>query len=420
MDTLVAIRQSSTLLLLAAFLGCSGSHETAAGSGGTSSVSASTGSGGASSSGSASASSSSGAPHVVTPCNALPQAGTWEDVTPPAVKSQLPGPGNCTFGTNSFVVDPSDPATVYLGTCQMGVWKTTDCAATWTHVNTGQGGDQLDSGRQWNFVIDPLDPQVLYAASGYNAKGVSGEFKSTDGGVSWTAIWPPQDPTLASVVQYNFVAGLAMDPGDHQHLLLTFHAVCNPPHHSACMAESHDAGGTWKIVEGDASWTGGEGQGAWFLDKGQTFLWGAETNGLWRTTDGGATWKQVADSNSIGHAKGQLHRTSDGRYFLGGSNGMLFSPDGVSWSLVKGSPQTEIGLVSDGKTMYASVGFPWNPGQGPPPYKPFYTSSEADGMTWTQMGSPLLSNGGELHFDSDHHILYSSNLDAGFYRVVVQ
>jgi hypothetical protein len=114
-----------------------------------------------------------------------------------------------------------------------------------------------------------------------------------------------------------------------------------------------------------------------------------------------------------------LFRSGVGLYFLGGSSGILTSPDGTSWSLITGAgPSLVSGLTSDGKNMYAASGFPWNPGQGPPPYQPFYTTAESDGMAWTNMTSPLLSNGGQLEYDPDHHVLYSSNLDAGFWRVV--
>lgn len=397
--------------------------ETSGGGGSTStgaSTTATTVDAATSTSASATASSSTGGPHTVTACDALPAAGTWEHVSPPDVMAELPGPEDCQFGVSAFVMDPSDYATLYLGTCEMGVWKSTDCGATWAHVNTGPGGSALDTGRQWNFAIDPNDPNVLYTNSGYNGgpEG-SGEFKSTDGGVSWSQVWPPSDPDLASIVEYNFVGGIAIDPDDHQHLLLTFHAKCSAPYNEACIGESNDAGATWRLINGDPSWQGGEGQGAWFLDNGHTFLWGAETNGLWRTDDDGDSWSQVAENGSIGHAKGQLHRTDEGRYFLGGSSGILTSADGTSWSLISGSgPQLVTGLVSDGTNMYASSGFPWNPGQGPPPYHPFYTAPESDGMAWTNMDSPLLANGGQLAYDTDHHVLYSSNGDAGFWRVV--
>jgi hypothetical protein len=49
----------------------------------------------------------------------------------------------------------------------------------------------------------------------------------------------------------------------------------------------------------------------------------------------------------------------------------------------------------------------------------YLRSPEADGQTWTTFTSPTLSQGGNLGYDKAHHLLYSSNLDAGLWRVVV-
>jgi len=99
-------------------------------------------------------------------CDNLGPVGQWQSVTPPDVP--LPGAAPCDFGTQSFVVDPQMPSTVYLGTCQYGIWKSTHCGSDWTHVNTGTHGDAIYHSRQWTFVIDPIDPNVLYTNAGYN------------------------------------------------------------------------------------------------------------------------------------------------------------------------------------------------------------------------------------------------------------
>ena len=125
-------------------------------------------------------------------CTGLAAPGTWEQITPPEALAQFPGPGNCRYGTGSFVVDPSTDA-VYLGTCNMGIWKTTDCGSTWVHINTGTNGKTLDTGRQWTFAIDPVDPRVLYTNSGYGAMS-NGAFKSIDGGVELAGDMAAQRP----------------------------------------------------------------------------------------------------------------------------------------------------------------------------------------------------------------------------------
>jgi hypothetical protein len=68
--------------------------------------------------------------------------------------------------------------------------------------------------------------------------------------------------------------------------------------------------------------------------------------------------------------------------------------------------------------MWASRGFPWDPSTDL--YDPFWSSPEDDGTTWTQMPSPKLSNGGQLAYNARDHLLYASNLGAGFWRVVTE
>ena len=50
----------------------------------------------------------------------------------------------------------------------------------------------------------------------------------------------------------------------------------------------------------------------------------------------------------------------------------------------------------------------------------FLTSPESDGRAWTALPNvPKLSQGGNLGYDPAHKVLYSSNLAAGLWRVVV-
>jgi hypothetical protein len=347
-------------------------------------------------------------------CDELGAVGEWQNITPPVVP--IAGIAPCPYG-GAFVMNPHDPAMLYVGSCNQGIWKSTDCGASWEHVNTGKNGATLDGGRQWTFVIDPVDPNVLYTNSGYGSKS-NGAFKSVNGGVDWEQMWPPADPALAKVVEYNFVGGVAMDPGDHTHLLITFHAKCAAPHTEACFGESTDAGATWHLIDGQADWAGGEGQAVYFLENGKTWLWGSQSNGLWRTADAGAHWAPVTDKMAQGHGAGQMYRSKTGVFYLPVLNGILRSPDGIDWNIVPNSGSIMAGCTGNGTTMFASRGFPWDPSTNL--YLPFWTSPESDGLHWTQMESPKLSNGGDLQYDKVHHVLYSTDLGAGVWRVVTE
>ncbi len=259
-----------------------------------------------------------GPPPVVAACDALGAVGTFELITPPIGPSPFGvdgGPDQET-GTFAIVADPVNQGTLYAGTFAQGVWKSTDCGATWTEIATGQNADVVNSGMNWTFGIDPVSPQTVYTNSGYGAKS-NGLLKSSNGGVDWDVIWPPAaQPDLAAAFTYNFANVIAIDPTNHLHVLLTFHEPCLAPHNATCIAESMDGGGSWRLIDGNAAWQGNEGQVIFFLANGTTWLWGSQTNGFWRTADSGGSWQAITGMTTSHLQSSQIAQTSTGAYVV--------------------------------------------------------------------------------------------------------
>lgn len=347
-------------------------------------------------------------------CDGLAPSGTWEEVTPPEVKAGF-GKSKDGGGAFAFAIDPVNQGTIYLGTLYQKVWKSVDCGATWTHVTTGKNGSVVDSGMNWTFAVDPVEPNVVYTNSGYGGNGL---FKSTNGGVDWDVVWPPPaQPDLGKAFTYNFANVVAMDPKDHLHILLTFHESCLPPHPATCIAETKDGGGTWKLIDGQPSWNGNEGQVIFFLEDSTTWLWGSQTNGFWRGTGSGAAWEAIPKFTTSHLQGSQLYRTKNGTFFVAGSDGIWKSTDGkvANWKLIPNTGPIMGGLVSDGATMYASNCYFGGFCQE----AKYFRASEDDDEKWTAMPSPKIPMGGSMAYDKGHHILYSSNMQSGFWRVVV-
>lgn len=80
----------------------------------------------------------------------------------------------------SLVIDPSAPATIYLGTYSGGILRSTNGGQSWTDLNAGLGDKWVTA-----LAIDPSTPTTLYAGT---QLGDGGVFKSTNSGQSWTAI----------------------------------------------------------------------------------------------------------------------------------------------------------------------------------------------------------------------------------------
>jgi hypothetical protein len=357
-------------------------------------------------------------PPKVNACDGLAAPGVFEEITPPDVKAGIgtkQADGQTRGGTFAIAVDPVNQGTIYAGTLFQKVWKSTDCGATWTAIATGTNGTDVNRGMNWTFAVDPVEPNVVYTNSGYGSNGL---FKSIDGGVNWIDVWSAQSqPALGKSFQYNFANVVAIDPSDHHHILLTFHEPCLPPHAATCIAETEDAGSTWRLIDGDPSWSGNEGQVIFFLNDSQTWLWGSQSNGFWRSANRGSSWEVITGMNTSHLQGSQLAHTKDGSFFVAASDGVWHSKDGTAstWTLVPDTGPVVGGLLSDGTTLYTSTCYFANF------CNPRYLKSpETDGVKWTQMTSPTMSQGGTLAYDAGHKLLYSSNLDAGMWRVVVE
>ena len=206
-----------------------------AGTGGNAGTGGRAGSGGAG--GQAGAGGSGGVmiPHATGKCDGLGAVGQWENITPPNIKLEPPYTGPITVLEN-----PQTSGTLYTGTARSGVFKSTDCGATWTKTNTGRNGARLDTGNIWSAVIDPVAPKTLYALTGY---GDAGLWKTTNGGVDWDQILP------SGTGMPGFVARVTMDPTNHLHVIINFHDNCTGGHTPVCIGESKDGGATWKVLD---------------------------------------------------------------------------------------------------------------------------------------------------------------------------
>jgi hypothetical protein len=120
------------------------------------------------------------------PCPNLPVLldGGWVNISPPGSNY-----ASTYSGINAVAVRPDNPAIVDAGADSNGMFRSTDCGATWALVSTGQNAAAMTSGRPWSLVIDPITPDVMYTVQGY---GTSGLWKSTNAGVDWANVLTPE------------------------------------------------------------------------------------------------------------------------------------------------------------------------------------------------------------------------------------
>jgi photosystem II stability/assembly factor-like uncharacterized protein len=128
-----------------------------------------------------------------------------------------------------MAVDHQEPARLYAGDAQAGVFKTASQGRTWLRLGDFQGAD-------WNrpIAVDPTAPNVVYAGL------FGGVAKSVNGGRLWTV--HPRLPCLNS-------AAIALDPRETGRLYVTGSQVCPATPAPPCkFYRSLDAGDTWQCT----------------------------------------------------------------------------------------------------------------------------------------------------------------------------
>ncbi|MGW1272747.1 RICIN domain-containing protein [Streptomyces sp. NPDC002491] len=189
-----------------------------------------------------------------------------------------------------LVVDPADPATLLLGTRKNGLWRSGDHGVTWGQVSSFPVKDGAGSGGGISFVTyGPAGSRTVYV--GVADRSVS-LYRSTDGGGTWQAV--AGQPT-GQLPQHGVVSGDGS-------LYLTYTDALGPNGVTAGSVRKYTpSGGTWKDVSPSRGSYGFSGL-AVDPQKPSTVMvttldrWWPEDE-IYRTTDGGATWKALADKS---------------------------------------------------------------------------------------------------------------------------
>ncbi len=253
---------------------------------------------------------------------------------------------------DDFAVVESNPNIVFVGVASGGVWKTTNNGTTWepifdkegvstigdiaiapsdpsvVWVGTGEPNNRqssswgdgayksLDGGKTWQkmglaathhigrIVIHPKNPEVVYVAALGHLWGPNperGVYKTIDGGKTWSQVLKINEDTGAS--------DIAMDPESPDTLYATAYQRRRTPFGfngggpDAAIYKTTDGGATWKKLTKGLPYENGGDTGRIGLDiyrKDPNVVYAVvqhEKGGTFRSEDKGETWKKMGDTN---------------------------------------------------------------------------------------------------------------------------
>ncbi len=214
--------------------------------------------------------------------------------------------GQSSFSIGAVTLDPSNPNVVWVGTGENnahsylvpgdGVYKSSDGGKSW--VNKGLE----DSQQIGEIVVHPDDPNTVWVAAygpHRQSGGDRGVFKTTDGGETWENILHPSENTGCWQ--------LHMDPRNPDVLFAVAH---QRQRYLTTIVTGGDESGIYKTTDGGASWkrlegglpqkmVGRIGMDISPVDPDVLFAivdaLEKDEQGVYRSADGGASWSKRSD-----------------------------------------------------------------------------------------------------------------------------
>ncbi len=199
---------------------------------------------------------------------------------------------------------PAHPATVYVAAATGGLWRTTNGGTTWAPVL-----DRAAVGVFGDVALAPSDPRVVWAGTGEqnNRQSTSwgaGVYRSTDGGDTWRFL---------GLEATHHIGRIGVDPADPDVAYVAAQGDLWAPSPERGVYRTTDGGRTWRKVLYVDTLTGAtdvvvdptDGRTVYAatyqrLRRAWGFNGGGPGGGIWKTTDGGEHWTRLTNGLPAG------------------------------------------------------------------------------------------------------------------------
>lgn len=224
----------------------------------------------------------------------------------PIIKAQsfrLVGPfrgGRAAAAVGSY----TDVNTFFMGSTGGGVWKTTDAGNNWKNISDGYFGGTIGA-----IALAPSNESIIYVGEGENtmrgnvSEGLEGMWKSTDDGKTWKNIGLKEGRHIVRVIVH---------PKNPDIVWAAVMGHLFGPNENRGVYKSIDGGATWKKVLYVNPQTGASDliidpsnpdnlyAGTWELIRTPYSLEsGGAGSGMYKSTDGGNTWESIKNNKGL-------------------------------------------------------------------------------------------------------------------------
>ena len=199
---------------------------------------------------------------------------------------------------DDFAVVESNPAIVYAGTASGGLWKTLNAGTTWTPVFDKEAVSSIG-----DVAVAPSDPSIVWVGTGeannrQSSSWGNGVYRSTDGGLTW------QNMGLKDT---HHIGRIVIHPSNPEVVYVAAQGRLWGPNRERGLYKTSDGGRTWKqvlFVNEDTGVTdvamdpaSPDTLYAAAYQRRRTvfgFAGSGPDGGIHKSTDGGQTWKKLA------------------------------------------------------------------------------------------------------------------------------